>query len=320
MGTTGQFDHLSRGRLLRVTAALLMFGVAANARALEAIKPEGSTLIWLSSGVGDSTRSATTDLPGYDADSDNLRVGIERTLTDTFTGGVSIGRSRYNVDTTGREQDESKANELQVLGWRSLGDYRVSGSVATRDHQTDQARIFLFARGDLSRRLVLDAKIDAQEWIFNVTASRDFEIGDSSFLSPELSLSHIRVSTDDFVETSSGLAGIKVRTADQNQWLAGASVSGRTVWPVGDWALSVGGVIGVEWLVDADRSRSASTVVGSRYAFAAEGYDQAKTGIFIGASLSARLLGGAGASVGIMHDRRDGFRNTSLSLEIEYEL
>lgn len=319
MPVTSRFRSGPPRLLLYVACILAILGLSIDGQALEAIKPDRSTLIWLSSGVGDSSRSASINVPGYDSKSKNVRFGIERNLTGSFAGGVSIGRSTYDVDTTGEEKDESKATDIQVLGRLSLGDYRLSGTVAMRDHETDQARVFLFARGDVTRRLLLDANINATEWIFNVAASRDFELGDSSFLSPELSLTHIRVSTDNFIETSSGQAGIEVRTADQNQWLAGASLNGGTLWPAGDWMLSVGGLIGVEWLVGADRPRSASTFVGSRYAFTAEGYDQSKTGFFMGASLSARHLGGIGASLGIAHDRQDGFRNTSLSVEIEYD-
>lgn len=304
---------------LYVTGVLFFPGLAFDVQALEAINPKRTTLVWLSSGVGDGSRSASTNVLAYDAQTRSVQLGIERGLTDIFTAGVSIGRSTYDVDTTGQEKDESKATDVQVVGRLSLGDYRLSGSVAMRDHKTDQARVFLFGRGDVTRRLVLDAGIDATEWIFNVAVGRDFDIGDSGFLSPELSFTHIRVSTDNFIETSSGLAGIEVRTADQNQWLAGASLNGGTLWPVGDWVWSAGGLIGVEWLVAADRPRSASTFVGSRYAFTTEGYDQSKTVFLMGASLSARHLGGMGASLGVAHDRQDGFRNTSLSLEIEYD-
>jgi Autotransporter beta-domain len=319
MRRTGQIRPASFLLPLHVAVVLWLPGLVFDVQALEAIKPERSTLVWLSTGVGDSRRSASTNVLAYDAESRNVHVGIERGLTSALTGGVSIGRSTYDVDTTGQEKDESKTTDVQVFGRLSLGDYRLSGSVAMRDHETDQARVFLFGRGEVTRRLVLDAKIDATEWIFNVAASRDFDIGDSSFLSPELSLTHIRISTDNFIETSSGLAGIEVRTADQNQWLANASLNGGTLWPVGDWVWSAGGLIGVERLVAADRPRSASTFVGSRYAFTSEGYEQSKTGFLMGASLSARHLGGMGASLGVAHHRQDGFRNTSLSLEIEYD-
>ena len=319
MRHTGRFRLASFLRPPHVAVVLFLSGQVFDVQALEAIKPERSTLMWLSTGVGDSSRSASTSQLAYDAESRNLQVGIERGFTDAFAAGVSIGRSTYDVSTTGQEKDESKTTDVQLFGRLSLGDYRLSGSVARRDHKTDQARVFLFGRGDVTRRLVLDAKIDATEWIFNVAASRDFDIGDTGFLSPELSFTHIRVSTDNFIETSSGLAGIEVRTADQNQWLAGASLNGGTLWPVGDWVWSASGLIGVEWLVSADRPRSASTFVGSRYAFTTEGYDQSKTGFLMGASLSARHLGGMGASLGVAHDRQDGFRNTSLSLEIEYD-
>ncbi len=124
-----------------------------------------------------------------------------------------------------------------------------------------------------------------------MAASRDFELGDSSFPSPELSLIHIRVSSDNFIETASGQAGIEARTANQNQWLAGASLNAVTLWPVGYWVLSAGGLLGVEWLVAPDRPRSASIFVGSRYAFTAEGCEQSKTGFLRGASLSVRHLG-----------------------------
>lgn len=319
MRRTSQIRPASFLLALCVAGVLLFPGLALDAQALEAINPERSTLLWLSTGVADSSRSASTNQLAYDAQSRNVQFGIERGFTDAFAAGVSIGRSTYDVDTSGQEKDESKTTDIQVLGRLSLGDYRVSGSVAMRAHKTDQARVFLFARGDVTRRLVLDAKIDATEWIFNVAASRDFDIGDSGFLSPELALTHIRISTDNFIETSAGLAGIDVRTADQNQWLAGASLNGGTLWPVGDWVWSAGGVVGVEWLVAADRPRSASTFVGSRYAFTTEGYDQSKTGFLMGASLSARHLCGMGASLGVAHHRQDGFRSTSLSLEIEYD-
>lgn len=319
MQRTGHFRSISARRLIQRAGVLAMLGLGVDVQALEAIKPERSTLVWLSSGVGDSRRSESTNVQGYDSDSDSVQIGIERNLTDTFTGGLSIGRSTYDVDTTGLAKDESKATELQVLGRLTVGAYSLSGSVARRDHETDQARVFLFGRGDVTRRLVLDANIDAKEWIFNMAASRDFDVGDSSFLSPEVSITHIRASTDNFIETSSGLAGIEVQTADQNQWLAGASLNGGTLWPAGDWVWSVGGLIGMEWLVAGDRPRSESTFVGSRYAFTAEGFDQSKTGFLLGASLSARHLGGMGASLGVAHDRQDGFRNTSLSVEIEYD-
>ena len=319
MHRTGRFRPIPARLLMHGAGLLAMLGLSVDVQALEAIQPERSTLVWLSSGVGDSSRSASTNVQGYDSDSDSLQIGIERNLTDTFTGGLSIGRSTYDVDTTGLAKDESKATDIQVFGRLAMGDYSLSGSVARRDHETDQARVFLFGRGDVSRRLVLDANIDAKEWIFNVAASRDFDIGDSSFLGPEVSITHIRVSTDNFIETASGLAGIEVQTADQNQWLVGASLNAGTLWPAGDWVWSAGGSIGVERLVAADRPHSESTFVGSRYAFTTEGYDQSKTGFLLGASLSARHLGGVGASLGVAHDRQDDFRNTSLSVEIEYD-
>jgi len=275
------------------------------------------TTLWLE-GTRDSAEQDDRDgIDGFDSDASGVMLGLSRELRPGFSLGIAGGRSSADITTPGRGRDDTVADDYLAFSNLALGAHRVDLLASVRSGDTDRQRLLFIPRDGEIRRIELTSEINTEELLISAGWSYDIDFDEGWYLTPGLTLSHIRLATDDYVERGGGELGLLVETEDEEQLLASASLGiGRFIL-AGPWALAPTVFLSVEHALQADDTVTTSTFTGTRFGFTARGYGVQETRLTGGLSLGAYHLSGFGASLGVVHERQDDYRYTALSASLE---
>ncbi len=275
------------------------------------------TTVWLEGSTDSAEQDDRDGIDGFDSDASGMMLGLSRELRPGFNLGIAGGRTSADVTTPGRGRDDTDSDDYLAFSNLTLGAHQVDFLVSARISDTDRARLLLIPRDGEIRRIVLTSEVETEELLISAGWRYDAELADGWYLTPGVTLSHVGLATDDYLETGGGELGLLVETDDEEQLLASASLGLGRFIVAGPWALTPAMFLSVEHALKTDDTVTTSTFTGTRFGFTARGYSVEKTRISGGLSLGAYHLSGFGASLGVIHERQDDYRYTALSGTLE---
>ncbi|MEQ8857991.1 MAG: autotransporter outer membrane beta-barrel domain-containing protein [Pseudomonadales bacterium] len=292
-------------------------GFASGVTWLRSVEPESRTTLWLE-GSSDSAEQDDRDgIDGFDSDASGMMLGLSRELRPGFSLGIAGGGASAKVTTPGRGRDDTDSDDFLAFSNLALGGHRFDMLVSARISETDRQRVLSIPRNGEIRQIVLSSTVDTEELLVSAGWSYDVDFDSGWFLTPGLTLSHIRLDTDDYVESGGGELGLLVATEDEDQTLVSATLGMGYFALAGAWAIAPSAFVSVEHALQADDTVTTSTFTGTRFGFTSRGYSAEKTRVSTGLSVGAYHLSGFGASLGLVHERQNDYRYTALSGTLE---
>ncbi|MEQ9002698.1 MAG: autotransporter outer membrane beta-barrel domain-containing protein, partial [Pseudomonadales bacterium] len=291
------------------------FGYAA---ALDSGESAPRTTLWVQAAWDDAEQDPRDGIDGFDSEARGALVGFERELTPALVAGVAVGLSEAEVVTSGRGRDDTDSQDLQgYLRWQA-GAHRWSARVAVRRNDTDRVRLITFVRDGALREVRLRADIDSDERQLAVGWQWSPALPGGWYLTPSVQLSHLRLATDDYLESGGGALGLLVTTDDERQWLGNAGVAFGRFGGAGAWGWSTGAFVSFERLLRGDEVETTSTFAGTRFAFTSRAAQLEDTAVMAGIDLGLVHAGGFGAHLGLARTWQDDYRHRALMLGVEF--
>jgi len=276
------------------------------------------TTVWLQATRENADQDSRDGIDGFELDADGAVIGLEREITPALVLGIAGGRNDAAVDSGDRGRDDTTASDYLAYASFATGRHRFDLLTSARLAEIDRRRVVRVPRADAPRLVVLNADVRTEELLYSAGWHYQAALAGGWSMSPGVSLSHVSLSTDDYVETGGGALGLRVETADVAETLASASLTLDHLTYAGAWAWAVGARVTVERTLDADDTVTTSTFTGTRFGFTSRGYTVAQTRWSGSAGLSAYHPSGFGVSLSVALERQADYRYTATSLGLEW--
>lgn len=280
--------------------------------------PPPLTTMWLQATREHADQDPRDGLAGFELDADGAVLGLEREITPALILGIAGGRNDATVDSGDRGRDATTASDYMAYASFASGRHRFDLLTSARLSEIDRRRVVRLPRADAPRSVVLTSDVRSEELLFSAGWRYQVPLGGGWSMRPGISLSHVSVTTDDYVETGGGALGLRVETEDVAETLAGASLNLDYLAFAGTWAWAAGTGVRVERTLDADDTVTTSTFTGTRFGFTSRGYAVAETLWSGSVGLSAYHPSGFGVSLSVAHERQADYRYMASSLGLEW--
>ena len=287
--------------------------------ALLPAEPTSAVTWWLLASTDNSEQDAASELDAFDADSQALALGVERSV-GSYVFSISAGYLRGDVDSGRLGDDEIRARQIGLGASRTLGAHTFALNLGFTDSDTDRERVVPVVTNNGIRAFTLTSGIDATQYAVGLGWSGYWEPGAHVSVSPSLALGYNRLRTDDYIERGSGNLALEVATEDTEQVLLSAGVNVAYLAMFGDWLVSPNLSVGMDQDLQADAMSSTSRFRGTNFRFSTQGFEVEETRWRFGGGLQLLHLSGFGASLAIEAQRNGDYSANVAALSLQGEL
>ena len=280
-----------------------------------------TTDVWLQGWTDEASQDDEDGLDGFDATSRGLKVGFDRSLSERWSAGLSLGRFDNEIDSDRLGQDDQDGDEIAASVFYSWGVHGLAFNYSYARLDTQRSRAVVVDTEAGLRRFLLNSDIDADQQIANLGYSaylrRD---GDWSF-SPFASLTYANLATDDYQEFGPGdTLALTVTTKDEEQLIAAAGVSVSFEYFTDNWAIVPSVTLSFEHDLRADPTIATSTFRDTPLSFDTVGFEIEESRWQY--ALGLTFLHRDGFGIGLTYDghRKDNYASDAAILSLQIRL